>query len=327
MTAGWLDILLAAGLVILAGQSLRAKDLFVSVVLFMVFGIFMALAWVRMRAPDIALVEAAIGSGLTGALFLGYLSRIEGAGGDAPDEDHYLRGKRDLLKYSFLLLLAAVTAVFIRGVLALPGRTSGPGDYIQAALSRSGVENPVTAVILNFRAYDTFLEIGVMFLVVIAAHALAASGPACARLYRHPPSRVLVMFLQVLVPFMVVAACYLLWAGGHAPGGAFQAGAILAAAGILMLLCGVPLNLSMESPWGRFALAVGFLGFLALGVVTMGEGKSFLEYPSEAVKYFILGIELMATVSIAVILLSLFAGCAGFLRAGVEKDGQKGAGR
>ncbi len=39
-------------------------------------GLLMALAWVRMRAPDVALAEAALGAGLTGPLFLSALRRM-----------------------------------------------------------------------------------------------------------------------------------------------------------------------------------------------------------------------------------------------------------
>ena len=36
----------------------------------------MALAWVRLQAVDIALAEAAIGAGVTGALFLSALNKM-----------------------------------------------------------------------------------------------------------------------------------------------------------------------------------------------------------------------------------------------------------
>jgi uncharacterized MnhB-related membrane protein len=36
----------------------------------------MALAWVRLAAPDVALAEAAIGAGLTGALLMAALARL-----------------------------------------------------------------------------------------------------------------------------------------------------------------------------------------------------------------------------------------------------------
>lgn len=41
-----------------------------AIVLFIVFGLLMALAWARLSAPDVGLAEAAIGAGLTGALLL-----------------------------------------------------------------------------------------------------------------------------------------------------------------------------------------------------------------------------------------------------------------
>ncbi|MCA1803993.1 MAG: DUF4040 domain-containing protein [Xanthomonadaceae bacterium] len=67
----WLyDSLIAVTLLWVAWQVLASRDLFKAVVLFIVFGLLMALAWVRLQAPDIALAEAAIGAGLTGALLL-----------------------------------------------------------------------------------------------------------------------------------------------------------------------------------------------------------------------------------------------------------------
>ena len=67
----WLyDGLIAATLLWIAWGVLATRDLFKAVVLFIVFGLLMALAWVRLQAPDIALAEAAIGAGLTGALLL-----------------------------------------------------------------------------------------------------------------------------------------------------------------------------------------------------------------------------------------------------------------
>lgn len=75
---GWLDLLLGLTLVATAGLALGSRDLFRAVVMFIVFGLLMALVWVRLQAPDIALAEAAIGAGLTGVLLLdtlGYLKR------------------------------------------------------------------------------------------------------------------------------------------------------------------------------------------------------------------------------------------------------------
>jgi energy-converting hydrogenase B subunit D len=78
------DVLLAAALVWLAWRVLAAEDLFKAVVLFIVFGLLMALAWARLAAPDIALAEAAIGAGLTGALLLDAVGQMRGRPPAAP---------------------------------------------------------------------------------------------------------------------------------------------------------------------------------------------------------------------------------------------------
>jgi len=70
------DGLLVVTLLALAVRVLTVDDLFQTVVLFIAFGLFMALAWVRLNAPDIALAEAAIGAGLTGVLLLDAVRQI-----------------------------------------------------------------------------------------------------------------------------------------------------------------------------------------------------------------------------------------------------------
>ena len=70
------DLLLALTLVGLAWTALTAKDLFKAIVLFISFGMLMAVAWLRLQAVDIALAEAAIGAGLTGAIFIMAIKRM-----------------------------------------------------------------------------------------------------------------------------------------------------------------------------------------------------------------------------------------------------------
>lgn len=70
------DVVLGVTLVWLAWQTLSSLDLFRAIVLFIAFGLLMALAWVRLDAPDVALAEATIGAGLTGALLLSALAQL-----------------------------------------------------------------------------------------------------------------------------------------------------------------------------------------------------------------------------------------------------------
>lgn len=64
------DMLLACGLLWSAWSTLSTARLDRAIILFIAFGLLMTLAWTRLSAPDIALAEAAIGAGLTGALLL-----------------------------------------------------------------------------------------------------------------------------------------------------------------------------------------------------------------------------------------------------------------
>lgn len=70
------DLLLALTLVGLAWTALTAKAIFKAIVLFISFGMLLAVTWLRLQAVDIALAEAAIGAGLTGAIFIMAIKRM-----------------------------------------------------------------------------------------------------------------------------------------------------------------------------------------------------------------------------------------------------------
>ena len=72
-----LDLVLGAVLLGLVWRMLSTPRRFEMVVLYITFGVTMALCWVRLNAADLALVEAAIGAGLTGVLLLDTLGRLE----------------------------------------------------------------------------------------------------------------------------------------------------------------------------------------------------------------------------------------------------------
>ncbi len=65
-----IDLVLVAGTLLLALMCVTAKDLFRAIVLFVSLGLFVTIVWARLQAWDVAIAEAAIGAGLTGALLL-----------------------------------------------------------------------------------------------------------------------------------------------------------------------------------------------------------------------------------------------------------------
>ena len=71
MTILWLlDIFLGMLMLGMATACLTSRHLFRAIVLFIAFGLLVAIVWGRLGAVDVALAEAAIGAGLTGALLL-----------------------------------------------------------------------------------------------------------------------------------------------------------------------------------------------------------------------------------------------------------------
>lgn len=287
------DVLLGLALLGVAGTVFWSANLFRAVVMFIVFGLLLALVWVRLQAPDLALAEAAIGAGLTGVLLLDAIGHLQRR------QDH--SGLNPL--FLPLLASAGVAAMVISAILLRPTPGISLADQVADALPQSGVEHPITAVLLNFRSYDTLLEIAVLLIAVVVAMALSQQPAKAQRTTSVDP--LLAALVRRLLPLMVMVAAYVLWAGSYQTGGAFQAGAVLAAAGVLARMAGF----QVAPHAGRIlhlGLALGFLVFLTVAASTMLGNRPFLTYPEGAAGQLIFFIEAMLTLSIGVILFSLF---------------------
>jgi len=294
------DGVLAVTLVALAWRVLAAPDAFEAVVVFITLGLLMALAWGRLAAPDIALAEAAVGAGLTGVLLLDTLGALPHGSPPAQAAAHAeIRGRGWPARVATGLLATTLGAA----VLSLEPRPSLLAGQVSAHLGQSGVSHPVTAVLLNFRGYDTWLELGVLLIAIIGVLALRGSTRLSGETLARPPA-VLAWLIRVLTPLILMVAGYLLWLGKHAAGGAFQAGVVLGAAGVLLWLAGWH-PVAREWLW-KVLWVIGFLGFIAAGLGQLLAGANWLEYPPETAATFILCLELGAAISIGATLAGLF---------------------
>jgi len=195
-----------------------------------------------------------------------------------------------------------------RAILAIPADGLGLAPIILEQYMDSGVKNAVTAVLLNFRGYDTLLEIAVLVLAIVGVLSLrtAGSDQVAHKPISPPADPILSLMTRVLVPVMVLASGYLLWAGEHAPGGAFQAGSVIGAAGVLLALSGFKRPAWLTPGWLRLSITIGFIVFLGVAIAPMFFGGALLEYPPALAKPLMLLIETWLTLSIGVILASLF---------------------
>lgn len=314
------DVVLSALLVIMAWGAIYAPTRYDAMALFVAFGIVVALIWARLGAPDLALAEAAIGAGLTGVLLLQAARLLPADSGVVTQRAPWFGSS--LL---FLVLTTASFAAFVMtdnslGLAAVsssavlsPAVTALP-DSVAAAMADSGVGHPVTAVLLNFRAWDTLLELLVLLLALTGVRQLypqgreGREGNAGAQYARAAAWPLLQAWTRFLAPVLVLTGGYLLWRGADAPGGAFQAGALLASAAVILRLTGLLPTLSWNSTLLRLSVVAGACLFLALAMATHIFGEGWLVYPVLWAGGLIIAIELLATVSIAVTLSLLVVG-------------------
>jgi multisubunit Na+/H+ antiporter MnhB subunit len=299
-----------AGLAVLvlgvAVWTVGAGPAFAAVVGFVAYGLLLALVWVRLAAVDVALTEAAIGSGVTGAVLIAAAARLRptDAGAAAERPGATLR-----------VLAAMLSAVISAGLAVLvlypadPAPTLGPAAA--AHLRELDVGNAVTAVLLAYRSVDTLLEKVVLLLALIGVWSLApdrfwGGAPGLRRAAR--PDGALALLGRLLPPVGIVVGVYILWVGAVAPGGAFQGGAILAAMWLLVMLAGLRDPPETGQRWLRLLLIAGPAVFLAVGFAGFALPGGFLSYPANHAKPLIIAIEAVLTLSIAVILGMLVAG-------------------
>lgn len=213
--------------------------------------------------------------------------------------------KRAAIAIAIGIAAAAFAGALIAAMLELSALSSpvvNLPSVVAANMATSGVGHPVTAVLLNFRGYDTLLEIGVLLLALLVVLAVSPREEGSARIAADP---VLQTLARITVPLTLLAAVYLLWTGEHRPGGAFQAGAVLGAAAVVLHLAGLLPGWNAPQRRLRAGLAGGFLIFLGVSAALLAEG-ALLRYPPPAAGALILLIEASLTVSLGLILAGLF---------------------
>jgi multisubunit Na+/H+ antiporter MnhB subunit len=298
------DSVLAAVVLVAAGWTIAARETFPAVVGFIAFGILAALVWVRLAAVDVALTEAAIGGGVTGVLFLRAALQIS-----RPGEPNVQAS--NVVRWAAAALCISVTAAL--AIVVLYPRDPAPGLSlpITHSLHATGLGNPVTAVLMAFRAIDTFLEKVVLLFAIVGVWSLASDRTWGSAPNLWSPGKrddALIFMARVLPPVGVVIGLYIFWTSADNPGGAFQGGAILAAMWMLVLMARLAREPSIARTALRIYLVVGPATFLAVGLAGFAIAGGFLAYPEAYSKALILAIEAAMIVTIAVTLALLVAG-------------------
>jgi len=304
----YLDIGLALLIVGVAVSIVAAQDLFASVVSYVAYGLLLAFVWIRLYAPDVALTEAAVGGGVTGVLLITAGKRLTALKSVAPEAQPGLAFK----------LLIGVLATLVAGALGTvimslpePPPSLAPKAAAAAAGAGAGLGNPITAVLISYRSFDTMLEKIVLILAVLGVWSVGSDkawGHTPAPFRRSKPYAPMVFLAQMLAPIGVLIGIHIFWVGADAPGGAFQGGALLAAMWMVTMMARLVEPPRVDARWLRLALIAGPAVFFMAGLAGELVAGAFFAYPPGFAKPIILIIEAFMLVSITAALPMLVAG-------------------
>lgn len=270
--------LIAATLTVLFTQRQR----FLALVFISVIGLVIALAFVHLSAPDLALTQIAV-EVVTILLMLLALHLLPK---NPPRLSSIARRVRD----GAIGAAAGVGA----GWLAWTIMTRDTRDHVSSfhwanSYSGGGGTNVVNVTLVDFRAFDTLGEIIVLGIAGLAIYALlepAARGAAGRRLREwredmpHSPERHPMMFVmatRLLLPLALLVGIYIFLRGHNQPGGGFIAALVFSIAILLQYLAsGFDWTDERRKIGEHPLIAFGVLIAVATGLGSLAFGAPFL---------------------------------------------------
>ena len=209
--------------------------------------------------------------------------------------------KRTALGLLIVILLTAVIGLKAGSWLPYIGSHKSPANsylsphYIMNAMKDTHANNIVTAVLADYRGFDTLFETCVLFLSGIATLMVLSTKKRVVRKPKHQPwltkseakdyhssygGTVLQASFRLIVPAVMLYGIYVLFHGELSLGGGFQAGALVACAYLMDRI--MP---SFETRLGEFgeeklliAAGLGAFVYAFTGILPMFFGGNFLEY-------------------------------------------------
>lgn len=147
--------------------ALEAKDMLSSVIAVGAVGLGTSIAFLVLKAPDLAITQLVVEILMLIILIRGTLRR------DTPFSTSGRWLLNTVITVLFIVVFLGITYFAVKD---LPGFGSPimkvAREYIATALEKTGAANIVAAIILDFRAYDTLGEATVLFTAVIGVLAI-----------------------------------------------------------------------------------------------------------------------------------------------------------
>lgn len=169
-----LNITLLTILFVVAIAIARLRSLFAIVMLSGIYSLVSATWFVALDAVDVAFTEAAVGAGISTALFLSAMVLTS----------RTAKAEKGAARIVPLLVVIATGAILIYATIDLPGfgdptspANTGVGvEFIERTYPEIAIPNIVTAVLASYRGFDTLGEVGVVFAAGLAVSLLLGFG-------------------------------------------------------------------------------------------------------------------------------------------------------
>jgi multicomponent Na+:H+ antiporter subunit B len=170
--AVWLLIALAVAIVALAIALVRVRALFAMAALLACLSLCATLALAAFDAPDVALIQAGAGLSIIAPLFLGAAMLIGRSA--TVRSGKFTLGVGPVA--AVLVAIALAWAIPDLPVLGDKGPDVSGAVYVHRAVGEAGLLNAVTAVSANYRAIDSLLAAGAVFVAALGVYALLGFG-------------------------------------------------------------------------------------------------------------------------------------------------------
>jgi multicomponent Na+:H+ antiporter subunit B len=167
-----------------------------------------------------------------------------------------------------------------------------------------GSANLVTSVVVNYRAFDTLLEIVILFASAAGVSLLVM--PREQRYYREA-SIIIRTAVPIINMLVFITGSVIILRGHLSPGGGFAGGAVIASGFILISLAFKQrlkdrAFIVLESLMGLGILAVGLLGihregFFLANFLPTGKIGSFLSSGTVMILYLLIGIKVISEIT------------------------------
>ncbi len=191
-------------------------------------------------------------------------------------------------KYIVIIFLAVIgfysLSVFIpfndegKGVPFGEDRMKVGKQYLEKTPELTGASNVVTAIVVNYRGFDTLGEVTVLFLASTGLGAILFSTRRKEdeeKLERTESSPIVKAGAKLLFPLVLLLGVYVFVHGHLTPGGGFQGGAIVATGALLMFISYKEFKVSHT----LLSVLESFAGitFVTVGLTGLIMGSTFLE--------------------------------------------------